>query len=71
MGRRRGEGQSEGCTFALLFPDRAANVASASGGWDDGSAFQGQPFDIVITNIRRPRCDGLELVARLRSERHA
>ena len=59
--------------LALILGGPAAKVTSASDGWmalmKIGAA--AEPFDVIITDHRMPRMNGLDLVRRLRVQKFA
>lgn len=50
-----------------VLTDRGYNTTMAHNGREALSAFLADPFDLVITDLKMPEMDGLELLARLRS----
>lgn len=42
-----------------------ARAQEASGGWAAWDRLQSEPFDVVLTDVRMPAGDGLELIRRL------
>src|SRR5262245_28552842 len=51
---------------AMLLRAQGPRVISASSGPDALDRFSKQKFDLVVTDYRMPRMDGLELIERLR-----
>lgn len=53
--------------LAETLGDMGALVEEANGGWAAWELIQRHPFDVVVTDVRMPQGDGLELISRLRA----
>lgn len=51
----------------LILVDHGYNVQTAEDGEEAWELFQANHYDIVVTDYRMPRADGLELIRRIRS----
>jgi CheY-like chemotaxis protein len=54
------------CARKSVLEELGHRIATASNGVDALELFHGRPFDLVVTDYKMPRMDGLELIVGLR-----
>jgi CheY-like chemotaxis protein len=54
------------CARKSVLEELGHRIATASNGVDALELFNGRPFDLVVTDYKMPRMDGLELIVGLR-----